>query len=319
MISVKPVECNLNCLYCYEKQIRDKGEYPSFNFDATMKAVEKIIEKHKKITIHGGEPLYMGYEKFQKIVKYLASKDKEITIQTNGTLINDKFIKLFKKHNIHVGFSVDGLSVDSNYYRLYETKNKQEVLDKILGNLRKCEKRGIRTSIISVLHDKNIKTIIDDTVEFFEKYKIKAIRVNPMAGGKLKAGSVYHKLSDLVIKKGYDIRPILDIVKSLMVRNYSGCSFGECDVSHTTAEVTIMGNGGISNCLHNSQNGLTVRAENKSNIRYQMLPLVDQKHGGCKGCKYWRVCNGGCPANGINNDWRNKDERCEVYQTLFDL
>jgi len=39
--------------------------------------------------------------------------------------------------------------------------------------------------------------------------------------------------------------------------------------------------------------------------------------GGCKGCRYWKVCNGGCPSAGIDEDHRNRTRWCESKYYLY--
>src|SRR5690606_30332188 len=53
-------------------------------------------------------------------------------------------------------------------------------------------------------------------------------------------------------------------------------------------------------------------------IRYEVLPQIPMEDGGCKGCRYWRNCFGGCPAEGIGGDWRNRTRFCKAYYGLFD-
>lgn len=316
-LAIKPIECNMNCQYCYEKELRESGKYPKFNLDKVLKRLEKEIVNYKEVALHGGEPLCIGYENVKKILNYLALKKKKCGIQTNGTLINDRFIKLFKKHNIHVGFSLDGLTVKENTSRLYGQKEPQKMLDTILNNMKKCERAGLRTSVIVLIQKDNINNIIPFVKTMFEDYKIKGMRVNSCID-KLGAvqRNIYKQLTNLVLYKGYDIRPIKDIVSGLQGKD-SVCIFNQCDIHHTESEKTIMGNGALSNCLKISERGLTLRSEKKSYIRYQVLPLIDQKHGGCKGCEYWALCFAGCPGAGINDDWRNKTRFCEHYKIMF--
>lgn len=64
------------------------------------------------ITFHGGEPLLAGHKRLQK---YYEVFQKEITnasvgygMQTNAVLIDDDYIKIFKKFNATVSVSIDG-------------------------------------------------------------------------------------------------------------------------------------------------------------------------------------------------------------------
>ena len=51
--------------------------------------------------------------------------------------------------------------------------------------------------------------------------------------------------------------------------------------------------------------------------RYDLLFSLDQEHGGCKDCKFWHLCYGGCPGAGMDNDWRNRTRFCGGYKSIF--
>jgi uncharacterized protein len=66
----------------------------------------------------------------EKLWKWGFDKYKSNGIQTNGSLINDQHIELFKKYNVHVGISIDGpdeLS-DARWYGTLETTRKKNQL-----------------------------------------------------------------------------------------------------------------------------------------------------------------------------------------------
>jgi uncharacterized protein len=79
--------------------------------------------KNISISLHGGEPLLVGYENF---VNYIATI-KEILydfklmigIQTNAILLNDEYVKLFSDEKISVGVSYDGPPNINDKNRVY--------------------------------------------------------------------------------------------------------------------------------------------------------------------------------------------------------
>jgi uncharacterized protein len=79
---------------------------------------------HKmSITFHGGEPTLLGSKRFsdyvRKVHEILGSRLGGIIIQTNGTLLDENWIKVFKEWNISVGVSIDGSEVSHNMNRIY--------------------------------------------------------------------------------------------------------------------------------------------------------------------------------------------------------
>jgi len=81
-----------------------------------------------------------------------------------------------------------------------------------------------------------------------------------------------------------------------------------------------MADGSIGCCLKGGAafDGIqALAAENYGNERYRMLLQVSQEENGCKDCRYWFMCYGGCPGTGIDNDWRNRAKKCEAWKQLF--
>ena len=97
-------ECGLACEYCYTAHnIKDKTKIDLNNIVKIM----KIISQQKnniEILFIGGEPTSVGYEYFNEIMKTLMdikvknNLNLNFVIQTNGILLNESWIKLFKKY-----------------------------------------------------------------------------------------------------------------------------------------------------------------------------------------------------------------------------
>jgi uncharacterized protein len=115
--------CNLNCSYCF---VYNKGDstwksrpviMPDEIFDAAIVRMRRHClatgQKQVSISFHGGEPCLVGPACFdawclkaRRILEDILSV--EICIQTNATLIDERWAALFHKHNIRVGVSMDG-------------------------------------------------------------------------------------------------------------------------------------------------------------------------------------------------------------------
>ncbi|MDI4643527.1 radical SAM protein [Cohnella hashimotonis] len=115
--------CNLNCSYCY---MFNKGDTtfqskPKIMLRETaILALNKIYSysmKHKiseiDVVLHGGEPLLSGKE----WVSWFLEKSEELKpanlrvaycIQTNGTLLDNEWISIFKSRSVNIGISLDG-------------------------------------------------------------------------------------------------------------------------------------------------------------------------------------------------------------------
>jgi uncharacterized protein len=114
--------CNLNCTYCYVYNHEDQGwrSRPKFVddavFDRTLTAIEKycmLRDGHRiNLLFHGGEPTLIGTARFDRLAtrarEVLGERLGGMTMQTNATLLNDEWMEVFRRHDIHVGVSMDG-------------------------------------------------------------------------------------------------------------------------------------------------------------------------------------------------------------------
>lgn len=158
--------CNLNCTYCY---MYNKGDntylsQPKFLSHAT---IEKLMEKLDvylstytyndfNFVFHGGEPMLASrelYEFFIESSKELFSKHKKIpnfSIQTNGVLIDREWTDFFKKHDIHVGISLDTTKNSNDLNRIYH--NGKSSYDDIINGFNVFNKEmGYKAGILSVI------------------------------------------------------------------------------------------------------------------------------------------------------------------------
>ncbi|WP_232229143.1 radical SAM protein [Paenibacillus zanthoxyli] len=108
-------DCNLACDYCYYSTCGGKPGPKINRIDSAI--LEKFIKEYMaraqgaaSFAWQGGEPLLAGMEFFEEAVSLqarYAPKGTSIgnSIQTNGTLINDRWAAFFKKYNFLVGVS----------------------------------------------------------------------------------------------------------------------------------------------------------------------------------------------------------------------
>ena len=98
-------KCNLRCSYCYERHLNT--EYGSITPPTVHKITDFINQQSDAGTIYlfGGEPLLYKNE-----VKYFCEnlKAKQFVITTNGTLLDEPFIKWCIDRGVIINMSHDG-------------------------------------------------------------------------------------------------------------------------------------------------------------------------------------------------------------------
>lgn len=115
--------CNINCSYCYYFNGAETGwmaqskrmnyEVISNLYDFLDDAILTSNIQSLQIDFHGGEPLLYGKDNFDKLCqsfkRRFAHKVKlSLAIQTNALLVDQQWIEIFNKHNVHVSVSLDG-------------------------------------------------------------------------------------------------------------------------------------------------------------------------------------------------------------------
>jgi serine-type anaerobic sulfatase-maturating enzyme len=168
-VFAKPVgaSCNLNCRYCYylkNKNLLNHGGKPLMDDMVLEKYVVQHIEASSGEVImfswHGGEPLMAGIEFFRRASalqkKYLPDGRRIINgIQTNGTLIDEKWCRFLAEEKFVVGISIDGPGNFHDRFRLHA--DGRPSFSKALKGFRMLQKHGIVTEILCVLNAFNVR------------------------------------------------------------------------------------------------------------------------------------------------------------------
>lgn len=115
--------CNLACDYCYMYEMADQSwrSMPRRMSKAVIDRTAVRIAHHAaahglarvEVILHGGEPLLAGVDHIDYAVTALRSAlppevDLIVHVQTNGVLLNEAFLDLFRKLDVRVGVSLDG-------------------------------------------------------------------------------------------------------------------------------------------------------------------------------------------------------------------
>lgn len=126
--------CNLRCDYCYIYTTKDQAwrSRPRSMTSATAsQAAFRIAEhaathslRHVDVVLHGGEPLLAGPDMISDTVSTIRAAlgndtQADISIQTNGLLLNEKFLDLLESLDVKIGLSLDGDADMHDQHRRY--------------------------------------------------------------------------------------------------------------------------------------------------------------------------------------------------------
>jgi len=309
--------CNFNCVYCFEefrpKEFMDKGTEDSvFEFVKRQKGVNKI-----KIAWYGGEPLLakgtiirLTHNILKLGINYSA------VLITNGYLLDKDFINKIDSLRITaIQITLDGKKETHNKRRPHQIFNNS--FDKILENIRKL------CAVCKFLHI-SVRVNIDKTnkEEFIEVYNlIKKINRNIYVypafvhdrTGSCMAPDCFNNseekvefLVDLFNKNGFYSEELCPQIKSnsCMMRQSNNYLIGP--------------EGNLYKCWHHLGIQNKIVGNINKNLLYSdrlaglMLDNDYLEKSICLKCKFFPICDGGCPD--LNNENSNVDEGCSIYK-----
>ncbi|MCL6520645.1 MAG: anaerobic sulfatase maturase [Armatimonadetes bacterium] len=181
---IKPAgpDCNLRCTYCFYRQKSDM--FPGVK-EHRMKAstLERLIEQGMEagrdlaqFSWQGGEPTLMGLDFFKRVVELQAANLREGQIvtnalQTNATLLDNKWAEFLAAYNFLVGVSLDGPAIFHDYYR--RDSRKAGSYARVIQSIRMLLEAGAEVNILVLLNDRNVREpdrVYDALLETGVKY-----------------------------------------------------------------------------------------------------------------------------------------------------
>jgi uncharacterized protein len=284
--------------------------------------------------LFGGEALLLPIADLEELWKVGFEKFKHNGVQTNGTLITDAHIELFKKYCVNPGISIDGPG-DLNDVRWAGTleatrkmtARSEAAIDRLLAE-------GITPSLIVTFHTGNCGTDeqLDRLLQWFQELSDKGIkhinchlmesngRVGDLALPDDRLVAVLFRLWNLVGELPALRQQMLDSILHALSGDDRQvlCTFRPCDVLNTPSCRGVEADGKPSNCGHVYKDGtIWMPAADQTWTRQVALYQTPQAEGGCQGCEFWLACFGYCPSSGGTNDWRSRSAHCGVLKQIY--
>jgi radical SAM protein with 4Fe4S-binding SPASM domain len=89
--------CNLNCKHCMNRNI--PVQEPDMTVDELFCVIDQLVKARvESVSLFGGEPLC--HPEFKRIVEYLNRYPINISLNTNGTLIDKEMARWLKEHRV---------------------------------------------------------------------------------------------------------------------------------------------------------------------------------------------------------------------------
>lgn len=205
-IVFKVVErCNINCSYCYYFNSDDRSAYgrPAIIDLERVKAVADYLAtgvldlkiKRVLVSFHGGEPMLLKPRIFSSTCEIIKKAVDPVAklgfiIQTNGTILSEEWVELFKRFSVNVGISIDGHQEAHDKFRLdHRGQSTFKKTEQTLNALTQASLQMdvVPASTISVIHCSN------DYQEIYSYLRGRGVR------------SMSFLLPDRTVDQGFDV------------------------------------------------------------------------------------------------------------------
>lgn len=314
-------QCNLHCKYCF-KDLSLAKQADKIDLKQLALICDYIINFCKNNSINnisfqpwGGEPIICLNEIiFAK--KRLESANLQVycSIQTNGTLLTDKNVKILKENNIAVRVSIDGFEAIQNYQRPYV--NGQKTFGDVINGINNLKKHNLNFGILTVITNKSVD-YIKEIISYFvndlgvTNFKFNIMKPNENAHEDMgvpfsKISNFTNNLFNTLVQLAEIGQSVVDVnirdkLKNLTIR-YSGnacksigCQGGDAIISFDNqgniypCDLTDCKDEVIGNITNEQPLPILIENAKKTRKYYQ-----NKASSACNHCSFKAFCCGGC-------------------------
>lgn len=164
-LMIKPISghCNLDCRYCFYKAGHTQGRaMTAEDAQRLLSRALPYVAAGYPLVFQGGEPLLAGHAYFEAVFSLLEARGVQapVFIQTNGTLLDARYARLFAQHHALVGVSLDGTRETHGAYR--------DDFDRVMDGIRCLREAGCEFNILTVVTDA-LAERVDDVWAFYRE------------------------------------------------------------------------------------------------------------------------------------------------------
>lgn len=364
-VMAKPVgaACNLACEYCYyleKAALYDSAPRTLMSDEVLERFIAEYIRSQTTLEVyftwHGGEPLMRPIAFYRRALelqkKYAAGRTVVNSIQTNGTLINEKWCEFFRKNNFLVGVSIDGPEEFHDEFR--RNKAGRPSFKDVVRGIRLLNRYGVEWNAMAVVNDFNSDYPLDFYRFFRDELKCRYLQFTPVVeriierenglqlasgreqGGELtdfsitpeQWGNFLCEIFDEWVRN--DVGEMFVQIFDSTLANWVGEQPGLCTLNSYCGHAAVMEyNGDVYSCDHfvfpEYKLG-NICTDSLADMMYgeqqQRFGAIKHKglHSRCRKCRYEFACHGECPRNRfVTADGEaGLNYLCEGYHRFFD-
>ncbi|MBE0675896.1 MAG: anaerobic sulfatase-maturation protein [Bacteroidales bacterium] len=363
---VKPMgsACNLGCSYCYYLDKADtvyQGKQPKMSLELLEEYTRQYIEANEipEVTFvwHGGEPLMAGIDFYRKAIefqrKYAGGKKIVNTLQTNGTLVNDDWCRLFHDNGFLIGISIDGPRDIHDAFRT--TRAGAPTFEKVIHAITLMIKHRVEYNTLSVVNNLSegrgaevygfLKSMGSRYMQFLPAVEYvarpentgKPFIVKPGTPGSRKAswsvsalgyGKFLTDIFDVWVRN--DVGTYFVQAFDMTLTQWVGAKPGMCIYSETCGDALVVEhNGDVFSCDHfvypeyRLGNIMETHLRDLYKSPAQFAFGINKRNtlpAQCLKCRYYFACRGECPKHRFMKSASGEDNLnvlCEGFKLYF--
>ncbi len=331
-------KCNYCCTHCFNSSSPTICTSQELNTKAWKKILKELsVLEVFEVSFTGGEP-FMREDIFE-LLSYAYKLGFFITLNTNGSLLNDKKIKqlknIFKKdaNLVRIMFSLNTLDI-KNFKKI---TNSSFSPSNIVANMNKLSEEGFNVTMTSIFMKRTIRDY-PDLLEYFLKSKVKIWNIsavipygrginhnlfNPSEKDWKSLINFFEKNKKKVEIMGKKISIQANIFNLFSNKEDSTCF--NCPAGKT--EMSIDSKGNPNPCISFGENSKDDSKKikhywDRNNLLYTLRNKNEsQLSGPCIKCNFKKYCLGGCPALALRNfnSITMPDPRCPFLPEIINI
>lgn len=335
-VIIKPtLDCNTDCRHCYHTLEERSSE--KMTLETIDRLFRMLSEEYESVWFiwHGGEPLLLPFKFYKDAISlqemYFGKGSHRVgnTIQTNGTILDKKFITFCKEKMINIGISFEGPYNDV-------LRERADNIEKMIEDMSDKERVFSVSSTIS----KETTSKQNELYRYFRERKT-AISFSPVipagcasCGNTVPNADEYIRSSigcfdEWLLDKETEIPLIphyLYVLNALGEPTESDCAHTSC----LTKWICIYPNGDLYPCgkgcpeefkLTNLKEIERISdAFATEGFKKILLGTIKRREKCMSECPLYSFCNGGCSIDafyetGLENNGGNS---CKIYKEVFE-
>ncbi len=280
-------ECNLRCFYCHNEGEEMCEQTTGLKLDEVKRLLETASEMGVyKVKYSGGEPLL--HPKIEEIIDYSSNLMDDVSLTTNGILLQQKAKKLKE-----VGLDRVNVSLDTTEPKTYEKITGEDKVSEVKKGIEEANEVGlfpvkINMLLMTGLNDKNIEDMMSFASESGSILQIIELTSNEEEidrkfyqdhhislkdlASELKKRAVRTKTRRMHARKKYFLEdPEVEVELVRTMHNSTFCQ--------NCTRLRVTSKGELKPCLLRTDNHVSIRdrLENGGNVKDKFIEAIEKR------------------------------------------